>query len=139
MSQKNENIKPPRLADWLLKRFVPAHLKEELEGDLQELYAHWVRNDGVARANARYMRTVLGLIKPFSRKSLAPVDQPPSYNLGMLQNYVKIAWRSLRKQWQYSLMNIGGLAVGMACAILIFLYLLQEQSYDWHHADADRI
>lgn len=57
----------------------------------------------------------------------------------MLQNYFKIAWRTITNQWQYSVINITGLAVGMTCCILILLYVRHEQSYDRFHCDADRI
>jgi len=48
----------------------------------------------------------------------------------MLQNYLKIAWRNLRKNKMYSLINIGGLAVGMAVAMLIGLWVYDEISYN---------
>ena len=57
----------------------------------------------------------------------------------MLHNNFKIAWRTLKKQWQYSLINITGLAAGMACCILIVLYVRDERSYDQYHHDAARI
>ena len=57
----------------------------------------------------------------------------------MLKNYFKTAIRTLRKQKMYSLINIGGLAVGIACCLLIVLFVIDELSYDQHHEHADRI
>ncbi len=57
----------------------------------------------------------------------------------MLRNYLKIAWRNLRKQRGLSFINIFGLAVGLACCVLITLYVLDELSYDRYNAKADRI
>ncbi|HMB91594.1 MAG TPA: ABC transporter permease [Rhodothermales bacterium] len=57
----------------------------------------------------------------------------------MLKNYLKIALRNLRKHKGYSLINITGLAIGLACFTLIMLYVLDEFSYDRHYPDADRI
>ena len=57
----------------------------------------------------------------------------------MLRNYLKIAWRNLRKQRGLSFINISGLAVGLACCLLITLYVLDELSYDRYNAKADRI
>lgn len=56
----------------------------------------------------------------------------------MFRNYFKIAMRNLIKQRVRSLINIGGLALGMACCILISLYVFNEVQYD-QHSKADRI
>jgi putative ABC transport system permease protein len=48
----------------------------------------------------------------------------------MLRNYIKIAFRSLLKNQAYSFINIGGLAIGLAASILIFLWVADEYAYD---------
>jgi len=57
----------------------------------------------------------------------------------MLANYLLVALRSIRRYRIYSLINISGLAIGMACCILIFLYVRDELSYDTFHEYADNI
>jgi hypothetical protein len=57
----------------------------------------------------------------------------------MFQNYVKTALRNIRKHAGTSLINIAGLAVGMACAILIMLFVFDELGYDRFHENYDRI
>lgn len=57
----------------------------------------------------------------------------------MLKNYIKIAIRNLFRNKLYSLLNIAGLAIGIACCILILLYVQDELSYDRFHEKADRI
>jgi len=57
----------------------------------------------------------------------------------MLQNYLTIAWRNLRRHKSFSLINIAGLAAGLAACILIFLYVHYELTYDQHHEKANRI
>ena len=57
----------------------------------------------------------------------------------MLKNYLTIAVRNLFRQKLYSAINILGLAVGMACSILILIYVQDELSYDRYHKNADRI
>jgi len=57
----------------------------------------------------------------------------------MFKNYLKIAIRNIRKHKGYSFINIVGLAIGMACCILIILYIAHELSYDRFHENADRI
>ncbi|MDO6471083.1 ABC transporter permease [Maribacter sp. 1_MG-2023] len=57
----------------------------------------------------------------------------------MFKNYLKIAWRSLKKQAFFTFLNTFGLAIGMAGALIISLYINDELSYDKMFADADRI
>src|SRR5882724_1755608 len=57
----------------------------------------------------------------------------------MLKNYFKTAWRSLIKGKSFSIINITGLAIGMAGAALILLWLQNEISFDKFHKDKDRI
>ncbi|MFC2167513.1 ABC transporter permease [Acidobacteriota bacterium] len=57
----------------------------------------------------------------------------------MFKNYIKVAVRNILKHKGYSLLNIFGLAVGMACCLLILVYIKDELSYDRYHEKADRI
>lgn len=57
----------------------------------------------------------------------------------MLSNYIKIAIRNLHRQVGYSVINVSGLAIGMACCLLIILYIQDELGYDQYHAHADRM
>jgi hypothetical protein len=57
----------------------------------------------------------------------------------MIKNYFKIAFRNLQRHKAYSLLNISGLAIGMACSILILLWVQNELSYDRFHANANEI
>lgn len=57
----------------------------------------------------------------------------------MIKNYFKIAWRNLKKQPFFTSLNVFGLAVGMAGALLISLYIYDELSFDKMFANADRI
>lgn len=57
----------------------------------------------------------------------------------MIKNYLTIALRNLMRNRLYTLINIIGLSVGMACAFLIFGFTRFEMRYDHHHQDADRI
>jgi putative ABC transport system permease protein len=57
----------------------------------------------------------------------------------MLKNYLKIAFRNIVRHKGYSFINIAGLAVGMACCILILLWVQDELSYDKFHKNADNL
>jgi len=57
----------------------------------------------------------------------------------MIKNYFKIAFRNLLRYKGFSFINIFGLATGMACSLLIFLFVKDEVSYDRFHKDSDKI
>lgn len=57
----------------------------------------------------------------------------------MIKNYLKIAWRNLIKGKLYSVINITGLAIGIACCLLIGLYVFEELRFDRFHEDSERI
>lgn len=57
----------------------------------------------------------------------------------MIKNYLKIAWRNLRRNRLYSFINIGGLAVGMAVSFMLLIYVYNEFSFDKFNTNADRL
>ena len=57
----------------------------------------------------------------------------------MIQNYFKIAWRNLLRNKGYSLINIVGLAIGVATCLIIMLFVQDELSFDRYNDKADRI
>lgn len=57
----------------------------------------------------------------------------------MFRSYWKVAFRSMFRNKGFTTINILGLAIGMACSLLIFLFIKDERSYDRFHKDADRI
>ena len=57
----------------------------------------------------------------------------------MIKNYLKVAWRNLVKNKVFSFINIFGLAIGLACCILMFLFIQHELSYDKFNVHAANI
>jgi len=57
----------------------------------------------------------------------------------MIKNYIKIAWRNLVRNKVSSIINIAGLAIGLACVLLIGMYVKDELSYDRCFKDYQRI
>ncbi|HEY4326841.1 MAG TPA: ABC transporter permease [Mucilaginibacter sp.] len=57
----------------------------------------------------------------------------------MIKNYLKIAWRNLIRHKAFSLINIGGLSIGIAACLLISLYVNYELSFDGYNTQKDRI
>ncbi|GAB4017365.1 ABC transporter permease [Spirosoma migulaei] len=136
-------MKLPRFADRLLNWFCAPHLREEVIGDLHERYALWVQNLGEAKARRRYWREVLVYVRPSIMKRQLTTRRsggfPNPTTTDMLRNYLTIAFRTLVKNKGYSFINIGGLAVGMAVAMLIGLWVYDELSFDTYHKNYNRI
>ncbi|WP_028664149.1 ABC transporter permease [Runella zeae] len=131
---------PPRWADHLLELFCAPHLLEEVQGDLYERFQRQVGLFGVKIARRQYALNVLSFIRPFALKR-KPNPYPFTflYRPSMLRNYFKIAFRNLVKNTGYSVINIGGLAVGMAVAMMIGLWIYDELSYDKYHQHYDKL
>ncbi len=130
---------PPRWARRLLSWWGDPATREEVQGDMLELYAHWEQTLGPRRARRRYSLTVLTLLRPFARRNPYPTHPNSFLSLAMLSNYLLVAWRNLLRYKGYSLINIGGLSVGLAVALLIGLWVHHEYSYDAFLPDGGRL
>ncbi|MCF0040864.1 ABC transporter permease [Dyadobacter fanqingshengii] len=138
MNHKPHNAMPPRWATLLLQWFCPAHMANELEGDLHELFQQRIQSAGLRSAKWRYVEDVFSLLRPSLMKG-EPNKYPNPSPTDMLQNYLKIAFRNLNKNRIYSAINIVGLSIGMTTAILIGLWMWDELSYNKYHQHYDRI
>ncbi|WP_026967491.1 ABC transporter permease [Algoriphagus terrigena] len=57
----------------------------------------------------------------------------------MWKNYIKIAWRSLIRQKAFSLINVLGLSIGLACCLILLAFVKFERSFDQFHPESERI
>jgi putative ABC transport system permease protein len=136
---------PPRWADRLLAWFCAPHLLEELQGDLHEEYYYQIDRMGVRRARLRYIREVLGFIRPFAIKRKSNPYPSASYfstsllQPDMLQNYFTIAWRTLWRNKGYTTINIVGLAVAFCICVFLFLTAYLQLTFDSFHQDKEQI
>jgi len=132
--------RPPRWATLLLTWWGHPDAREEVQGDLLELYAYWLTTLGKRRADWRYGMNALKLIRPLARpQSTSDYTTPFFLDPDMIRNYFKIAWRNLANNKLYTGINIAGLALGMACALLIGLWVHDELSYDRFLPDAKNL
>ena len=74
-----------------------------------------------------------------SRRSARPPWQPPRFIPALVWSYVWIAMRKIRRQKGYAFINIAGLAVGLACSLLMMLWVREELAFDRFHANRDSI
>jgi len=129
---KAEQKKPPVLAQLLLRKITRSEESFSVFGDLEEEYNEIAGESGILRAQHWYWKHTINSVIPFMVNSFI-------WNLIMLKNFLKVAFRYLIRQKGYSFITISGLATGIACCILIFLYVSYEYSYDDYHRDPDRI
>jgi len=118
---------PPKLALKFLHWFLKDDLAEEVEGDLEEQFFAKLEEGSVFKAKLNYWFQVFAYIRPFAIKN---VSNTSTNHYAMYRNYFKVGWRNLSKNKGYSFINIGGLAVGMAVAILIGLWVYDELSFN---------
>jgi putative ABC transport system permease protein len=124
--------KPPKLAKFLLK-ILSSHEKDDaFMGDIEELFHDHAEYQGQWRSKKWYWWEILKSLPKFLRESIR-------WRMAMVGNYVKIALRNVKRQKGYSIINIAGLAVGIACTIFILLWVQDELSFDRFHDNADRI
>lgn len=123
------------------------------DGDITEMESHL--RDGIDRgmeSGADAERAFRGALKElgwkrhmddeffkarFDRPKGRPPWRAPRFMPALLWNYVKVTLRKIKRQKGYSLINIAGLAVGMACCILMFLWVQDELGFDGFHGNRD--
>ena len=101
-------------------------------GDFEEIFLNICERRGINYARMWYWIQVIKSLPGFIKNKLY-------WSTAMLKNYVKIALRNVLKNKGFSFINITGLAVGMACFLLIMAYVQHETSYDRFHERSDRI
>ena len=120
------------MAKKLLEGFKAYDDEFNIVNTLKEIYCHKHETEGERKANLWYWRQVLYSIPNHIYTSLI-------WRFIMLKNYFKIATRNILRYKVYSFIHIFGLAVGMACCLLITLWLMDELSYDKFHEEAGNI
>ncbi len=123
---------PSCLARWIFERIVRSEEKRTLVGDADELYHELRRERGPFRAGIWYWGQILVSLPQFVYSSFY-------WRTRMLKNSYLMVWRNMKKSKLFSVINIVGLAAGMAAAILIFLWVHDELSFDRFQAKADRL
>jgi putative ABC transport system permease protein len=117
--------------------FCDQEVVEDIEGDLTEMFQLESVRSSVAKARLKFFFNVLRLFRP---GIIRKFNHLPSFNQSpMFRNYFITAIRSLARSREFSLINIVGLAVGLATFSLISFYVYHELSFDRYHKNADRI
>jgi putative ABC transport system permease protein len=126
-----KRTKPPKFAEKILS-ILSSSKKIGILGDTEEEYHMILSEKGQLRADMWYVWQILKPMPFFIRSKIY-------WSFEMLKNYLKITSRIMNRHKGYSFITITGLALGMACCLLIILYIQYELSYDRFHTKADHI
>jgi putative ABC transport system permease protein len=140
------------LRDWKKTLFKSETLED---GHIEELTEHVIeeferyRESGIPESDAFAAATAsLGKTSEIDSEyrkarvrdlNVGPLSFSRLWVPGLIWSYTKLTLRKLRKQKGYSLINIAGLAMGMACCILILTWVSDEFSYDRFHENSSRV
>lgn len=127
---------PPKLPLKFLRWFCRKDLIEDVEGDLEELFASRLEVNQT-KAKLRFLLDVLLLLRPEIIGKFKINNG--LINFSMLKNYIKIALRNALRYKGYTALNLMGLVVGIASSLLILLWVNDEVQVDKFHANGDNI
>jgi putative ABC transport system permease protein len=129
---KDIKLNPPRIGGWLLRIMARHEDNSSLLGDFDEEFEEIAMSKGFLRAWFWYWHHLLRSIPAFLKDFIF-------WGCIMFMNYLRVAWRNIKRHRGYSFINIAGFAIGMACCLLVLIYVQQEISYDRYHKDVERI
>ncbi len=129
---KPHQSKFPKFGDWLLRIFARYDVNPHLRGDFDEEFSFIYETNGYGRAWFWYWTHLLRSLPVFIKDILY-------WRFVMFKNYLKTALRVMQRSMGFTLINVVGLAIGMACVFIIALYIYDELTYDRHYANAHRL
>ncbi|MDH5468231.1 MAG: ABC transporter permease, partial [Candidatus Aminicenantes bacterium] len=126
------NFRPPGWVWFILRWFADEEMLISMEEDLEARYAKTAEKFGSVLA--RFLCHLQGILLLFSFSLESFI-----WGITMFRNYLKVALRHIKRRKVYSFITILGLTIGMACFILIGLWVKDELSFDKFHEKKDRI
>jgi putative ABC transport system permease protein len=127
---------PPKWAVKLINWLTADGRYADIAGDMLEEYNSNRVTRGVRYARFRYTWTALCCLRPFILRE--KFNYRPGQIL-MIQNYWLVTRRFILKNKLYAGINIFGLAIGIACSLVLLIYVSNELSYDRFHRQGERI
>ncbi len=122
---------PPKWIMKILSWWIDPSILDEIQGDLLELFQMDYTEQGKVYATRRYLKNVLLSIRNYNLRRFR--RSPSNNSLAMIGNYLKSTIRNISKNATYSILNILGLAIGIAACLFILQYVSYEKSYDRFH------
>jgi putative ABC transport system permease protein len=130
---KKRMAKPPRLASRILEIMIREDaICYGAQGDLEEQF-HWKKKEhGPFAAHVYYWKQIGSALPYFIKNTCL-------WSFIMFKNYLKTTFRNTTRHRGYSFINLAGLAMGLACTLLILLWVKDELSYDRFHKNGKNI
>ncbi|MFC2166902.1 ABC transporter permease [Acidobacteriota bacterium] len=123
---------PHALGEKILKIFLPRGESVSVLGDYEELYTEIAQSRGTSKALIWYWVQII--------KSIwTGISIHIWWSLTMFRSYLTVAVRHLKRHKIYSFINISGLAMGIACCVLILLWINDEVRYDRFHENTNNL
>ncbi len=129
----NQKRTIPRIPHAFFKWYCKREKYEELHGDLEEFFYERVEEKGILKAQLFYLWNVIRCFQPYAWK----IPQSQNSNVAMFRNFYFTTIRNLSRHKSYFLINVSGLAIGIASFTFISLYVINELSYDRFHSNYD--
>ena len=127
-----KSFRTPIIGKFLLWLLLNHKHPETIMGDFEEEFNAIARDKGILRARLWFWSQIILTLPSYIKNSLY-------WGMTMITHYLKTALRHILRHKIYSFINIVGLAIGIACCLLITLWILDELSYDKFYKDADSI
>ena len=137
MGTQNSHIVPPKWPLRLLRYFLKREFLEEIEGDMEEVFQDNLEHYSEKKAKRIYTWDVLKLMRPNLIKNLEEKYQITQ--ISMVKNYLKVAFRILKKEKSFAFINIMGLALAITCSLFIYLWVDAERNVNQHLDEGDRV
>jgi predicted permease len=131
--------RPPRLARWILERALPDDVREDVSGDVEEMFHRRAASEGELRSRLWYWRQVLSFFFHFSAARLRERREQTDMSTGFSWVDLKLALRMLVRYPGLTIVGVVGMAVGMAISAAAFtiVYGLLDPSLPL--AEGDRV
>ncbi|MCB0853346.1 MAG: ABC transporter permease, partial [Bacteroidetes bacterium] len=124
---------PLRLLQWIIR---PEYL-EEIEGDMEEVFQDYLEEYGHRKARRLYVWDTLKLFRP---NLIKHIQSPNLINqTSMFRHNLIITYRSFLRHKSSFLINLIGLSTGLACVLLIYLWVNDEMNVDKFHKEDARL
>ena len=123
---------PPRFTEKVLKHIFPDEGIFSTIGDLEEVYRSIAEEKGVANACFWYRWQAF-------KSTISYIKNQFLWGAFMFKNYLLFTTRLIKRDKFHYFLNFIGLSIGIACSIIIMLFLKNELTYEHHHENADRI
>ena len=126
---------PPNFAHDLLNRFIRPEFLEPTLGDLEERFEEDITQYGLGKAKRKYIKNAIGFMRPGLMKKIGGTQKLNAF--GMLKHHIKLSFRSFKRFKTSFAINLIGLSSGLACTLLIYLWVSDEWNMDKFHAHED--